>query len=98
MPQESAAAAAPAHEPGLGNRREQVGWYFYDWANSAFSTTVATVFLGPYISNLSRAAAGPDELARFFGFPVAPDSKRKLTSTLDCTQVYGRFDSHLHIC
>ena len=29
------------------DRRERVGWYFYDWANSAFSTTVVTVFLGP---------------------------------------------------
>ena len=74
MPQESTADATPAHEPGPGNRREQIGWYFYDWANSAFATTVATVFLGPYIANLARAAAGPDELARFFGIPVAPDS------------------------
>ena len=76
MSQESTAASTPtpAHEPGPGNRREQIGWYFYDWANSAFGTTVATVFLGPYIANLARAAAGPDELARFFGIPVAPDS------------------------
>ncbi len=28
-------------------RRERVGWYFYDWANSAFSTTVIAVFLAP---------------------------------------------------
>lgn len=26
-------------------RKEQLGWYFDDWANSAFYTTVATVFL-----------------------------------------------------
>ncbi len=57
MPQESTADATPAHEPGPGNRREQLGWYFYDWANSAFATTVATVFLGPYIASLARAAA-----------------------------------------
>jgi len=31
----------------VNNRREQIGWYFYDWANSAFPTTVVTVFLGP---------------------------------------------------
>ena len=72
MPQESTADSTS--KSGPGNRREQIGWYFYDWANSAFGTTVATVFLGPYIANLARAAAGPDELARFFGIPVAPDS------------------------
>jgi len=37
--------------------REQVGWYFYDWANSAFSTTVVTVFLGPYLTTVAKAAA-----------------------------------------
>jgi len=57
-----------------GNRRERVGWYFYDWANSAFGTTVATVFLGPYVSNLAREAAGSEGMARFLGIAVAPDS------------------------
>jgi UMF1 family MFS transporter len=48
-------AAAPAGPDT--RRREQRGWYFYDWANSAFSTTVVTVFLGPYLSTIARAAA-----------------------------------------
>jgi UMF1 family MFS transporter len=39
-------------------RRERIGWYFYDWANSAFSTTVVTVFLGPYLTNIAETAAG----------------------------------------
>ena len=39
------------------DRREQIGWYFYDWANSAFSTTVVTVFLGPYLTTVTKAAA-----------------------------------------
>ena len=34
---------------GATERRQQRAWYFYDWANSAFSTTVVTVFLGPYL-------------------------------------------------
>lgn len=38
------------------SRREQRGWYMYDWANSAFPTTVLTVFLGPYLSSVSKAA------------------------------------------
>ncbi|MBU2665505.1 MFS transporter [Actinoplanes bogorensis] len=43
--------AAPA-------RRERTGWYFYDWANSAFSTTVVTVFLGPFLTTTAEIAAG----------------------------------------
>jgi UMF1 family MFS transporter len=42
----------------LSTRRERVGWYFYDWANSAFSTTVVTVFLGPYLTAIAKAGAG----------------------------------------
>ncbi|MEV6932518.1 MFS transporter [Dactylosporangium sp. NPDC051485] len=41
-------------------RRERVGWYFYDWANSAFQTTVITVFLGPYLTSIAEKAAGCD--------------------------------------
>ena len=60
----------------INDRREIFGWAMYDWANSAFSTTVGTVFLGPYIAALAAesAKANPDGLARFFGIPVAPDS------------------------
>ncbi|MGA5298638.1 MFS transporter [Nucisporomicrobium flavum] len=39
-------------------RRERTGWYFYDWANSAFSTTVITVFLGPFLTSVAEQAAG----------------------------------------
>jgi UMF1 family MFS transporter len=49
------------------NRSEQRGWYFYDWANSAFSTTVVTVFLGPYLTTLANSAAGPDGFLDLFG-------------------------------
>jgi UMF1 family MFS transporter len=44
----------------LGTRRERTGWYFYDWAMSAFSTTVITVFLGPYLTAITERAAGCD--------------------------------------
>jgi MFS transporter, UMF1 family len=37
---------------------ERKGWYFYDWANSAFSTTVITVFLGPFLTAVTEQAAG----------------------------------------
>ncbi len=60
----------------VNDKREIFGWAMYDWANSAFSTTVGTVFLGPYLASLAATAAEayPDGMARFFGIPVAPDS------------------------
>ncbi|MET8836283.1 MFS transporter [Micromonospora sp. NPDC004540] len=44
-------------QPG-STRRERTGWYFYDWANSAFQTTVITVFLGPFLTTVTELAAG----------------------------------------
>ncbi|NUQ86414.1 MAG: MFS transporter [Anaerolineales bacterium] len=60
----------------VNDRREIFGWAMYDWANSAFSTTVGTVFFGPYIASLAAKAAEayPDGMARFLGIPIAPDS------------------------
>jgi UMF1 family MFS transporter len=53
------------------DRREQLGWYFYDWANSAFSTTVVTVFLGPYLTSVAEAAADAGGFVYPLGIPVA---------------------------
>ena len=52
------------------------GWAMYDWANSAFSTTIGTVFLGPYVASLAASAgkAYPDGMARLGSLPIAPDS------------------------
>ncbi len=60
----------------INDKREIFGWAMYDWANSAFSTTVGTVFLGPYIASLAADAAKsyPDGLARLGGILIAPDS------------------------
>ncbi|HSO13487.1 MAG TPA: MFS transporter [Anaerolineales bacterium] len=60
----------------VNDKREIFGWAMYDWANSAFSTTVGTVFLGPYVASLAATAAeaSPDGTARLLGLPVAPDS------------------------
>ncbi len=40
-------------------RREQRAWYVYDWANSAYVTTVATVLLAPYLTSVATEAACP---------------------------------------
>jgi MFS transporter, UMF1 family len=60
----------------VNNKREIRGWYMYDWANSAFSTTIGTVFLGPYLANLAAHAAvvSQDGTARILGIPIAADS------------------------
>lgn len=60
----------------INDKREIFGWAMYDWANSAFSTTVGTVFLGPYLASLAAEAAKdyPDGMARLAGIPIAPDS------------------------
>ena len=41
----------------MSDSREKRGWYLYDWANSAFATTVIALFLGPYLTALAKAAA-----------------------------------------
>jgi MFS transporter, UMF1 family len=38
-------------------RKEQRAWYFYDWANSAYVTTTATVLFGPYLTAVAETAA-----------------------------------------
>jgi MFS family permease len=70
--------AAITHPPlaAINDRHEIFGWAMYDWANSAFSTTVITVFLGPYLASLAASAAEPfaDGYARIGGLAIAPDS------------------------
>jgi MFS transporter, UMF1 family len=40
------------------NPREVFGWMMYDWANSAFYTTVVGAMFGPYLTALAQAAVG----------------------------------------
>lgn len=71
---ESTATVLKNKEAPAYSRREQVGWYFYDWANSAFSTTIISVFLGPYLSSVARAAADTSGYVYPLGIPVYADS------------------------
>ena len=41
----------------LARRKEQRAWYWYDWANSAYVTTVATVLFAPYLISVAEQAA-----------------------------------------
>jgi UMF1 family MFS transporter len=55
-------------------RREQRGWYFYDWACSVYSTSVLTVFLGPYLTSVAEEAADADGFVHPLGIPVRAGS------------------------
>ncbi|MET7615251.1 MFS transporter [Streptomyces seoulensis] len=57
-----------------GSRREQRGWYWYDWACSVYSTSVLTVFLGPYLTSVARHAADADGYVHPLGLPVRAGS------------------------
>lgn len=65
-------------------RSEQRGWYWYDWANSAYATTVVAVFLGPYLTAVAKNAAcgvpvtdenpcaNPDARLHLLGLAIQP--------------------------
>jgi UMF1 family MFS transporter len=40
------------------DRREIFGWKMYDWANSAFYTTVVGALFSPYLTRLAQSAVG----------------------------------------
>ena len=55
----------------LARAKEQRSWYFYDWANSAFATTVAGVLFGPYIKAVAEEAAVDGRIS-VLGIAIAP--------------------------
>lgn len=50
-----------------GDRREIVGWLMYDWGSSAFKTTVVTVLIGPYLTDLAQRDVGRNGLVASLG-------------------------------
>lgn len=65
------------HSPQLElsySRREQRAWYMYDFANSAFASTVVTLFLGPYLTELAKTAADAGGHIYPLGIEVDPRS------------------------
>jgi UMF1 family MFS transporter len=76
-------------ETAAERRREQHAWYFYDWANSAYVTTTATVLFGPYLTVIAKKAACPDQSSDLrcgtdlsvLGLPVSPGSLALYTVT-----------------
>ncbi|MFG3286626.1 MFS transporter [Streptomyces sp. NPDC048111] len=66
-------ARRPA-EDAAERKREQRGWYFYDFACSVYSTSVLTVFLGPYLTSIAKSAADADGFVHPLGVPVRAGS------------------------
>ena len=67
----------------LNRAKEQRAWFFYDWANSAFATTIAGVLFAPYLITVAeRAACGfvsedgrdCDGTLSLLGLAIAPGS------------------------
>ena len=65
------AAPGVADLSPLWRSREQKAWYWYDWANSAYVTTISTVLVGPYLIGVAEQAAVDDRVS-LLGFSVAP--------------------------
>ena len=63
--QSSSRAARPTDK---NNRREIFGWKMYDWANSAFYTTVVGALFSPYITRLAQDAVGKNGTVLDLGF------------------------------
>jgi UMF1 family MFS transporter len=46
------------HTGDKNNPREVFGWKMYDWANSAFSTTIVGALYGPYLTEITQRVVG----------------------------------------
>jgi UMF1 family MFS transporter len=53
-------------------QRQRRGWYLYDFANSGFSTSVITVFFGPYLTMLAITMTERTGQMSFLGMHVHP--------------------------
>ena len=68
----NAGSQGVAEPSPLARRKEQRAWYFYDWANSAYVTTVTTVLFGPFLIPIAERAAVDNRVDALGFIPVAP--------------------------
>lgn len=70
MPASKTKAATIKNDP-----REIFGWKMYDWANSAFYTTVVGTLFSPYLTRLAQSAVGENGVVLDLGFLGAVTAK-----------------------
>ena len=58
----------------LTKKRVRRSWYLYDWANSAFSTTVISLFIGPYLTSVAESGADASGMISLWGLEMRPGS------------------------
>lgn len=66
----------------VNDKREIFGWLMYDWANSAFYTTVVGALFGPYLTALAQAAVGENGTVLNLGFLGSVTAKSLHTFTV----------------
>lgn len=63
------------NESGLLTKKSvRRSWYLYDWANSAFSTTVISLFIGPYLTSIAENSADASGMISLWGLEMRPGS------------------------
>lgn len=58
----------------INDKREIRGWMLYDFANSAFSTTVVTTLLGPYLTSVIESQVGDKGTFTVLGLTFGSES------------------------
>lgn len=71
-----------AQKRDINDKREIFGWVMYDWANSAFYTTVVGALFGPYLTSLAQSAVGENGTVLNLGFLGSVTAKSLSTLTV----------------
>src|ERR1044072_9537346 len=72
----------------INDKREIFGWIMYDWANSAFYTTVVGALFGPYLTSLAQAAVGENGTVLNLGF-LGSVTAQSLSTLTDSVAVFS---------
>jgi len=76
-----------SHPPDKNNSREVFGWKMYDWANSAFSTTIVGALFGPYLTEITQRAVGENGTVLSLG-PVGAITSKSFFPTCVSVAVF----------
>jgi MFS transporter, UMF1 family len=78
---------AAGHHLEKNNPREIFGWKIYDWANSAFSTTIAGALYGPYLTEITQQAVGENGVVFHLG-PIGAITSKSFFPTCVSVAVF----------